>query len=171
MLGFSTFVLTLDKCSNILLRLIQNGNFLFSSASIVIDGWQLVSYMMMQKKPPLIGVKLFSFYKSFWTSTGWFLTLCYSRKNPNRGKKVGGVVEDIEFAYEKFMLNFQGSWSFGLEISKGCNIIVLFFQGWSFVLPGISKGTKKCPIIPGVPFSRIAHIKTIDWNCSIESLA
>ena len=40
---------------------------------------------------------------------------------------------------EKLMWNFQGSWWFGLEISKGSNAILWNFQGWGFVLSGISR--------------------------------
>ena len=84
---------------------------------------------------------------------------CYFRENPNRD----GRGEDMEFPegywrntiwlfqglikkeaeflgydQEKFMWNLHGCLVFGPEISKGCNTILQNFQGWSFVLSGIS---------------------------------
>ena len=41
---------------------------------------------------------------------------------------------------EKTICNFLQVLVFGLVISKGCNIILWNFQGWSFVLFGISRG-------------------------------
>ena len=63
------------------------------------------------------------------------LTLGYSRKKPNR------EVEDMEFpgvSKKKSYEEVPGVLVFGLGISKGCNNVLWNFQGWSFVLSGIS---------------------------------
>ena len=41
---------------------------------------------------------------------------------------------------QKAMWNFQRYWCFGLGVSKESNTILCSFQGWSFVLSGISRG-------------------------------
>ena len=47
------------------------------------------------------------------------------------------------------MWNFEWSWWFGLGISKGSNLILWNFHGWSFVLSGISRSKVKEIKIPG----------------------
>ena len=44
---------------------------------------------------------------------------------------------------EKIMWNFKELWWLGLAIPKESNAILWDFQGWSFVLSGISRGKVK----------------------------
>ena len=67
------------------------------------------------------------------------------------------------------MWNFKGFWWLGLGIPKESNAILWNFQGWSFVLSGISRGKVKrlknsrgiqiqvCSQFPAVFFSGIAQ--------------
>ena len=62
----------------------------------------------------------------------------------------------------------------GLGISKACNTILWIFQGWSFVLSGISRGKKKIKNSRGV-FRRVCpqppSVWGFFWNSSLQSLA
>ena len=51
-------------------------------------------------------------------------------------------------------MEFKGVLVFGLNIFKGCNIVLLNFQGWvlfSLELPGVQKNTRKS--------SRLKHVQ------------
>ena len=55
----------------------------------------------------------------------------------------------------KNSVEFPGVLVFGLEIFKGCNTILHNFQGWSFVLSGISRGKVYKQKIPGGRFKKV----------------
>ena len=46
-------------------------------------------------------------------------------------------------------MEFPRVFVFGLEIDKGCNVILHNFQGWNFDLSGISRGKVRKPKISG----------------------
>ena len=57
----------------------------------------------------------------------------------------GLIKKEVEFpgVTKKNHVEFPGVLVFSLGISKGCNTILENFQGWSFVLIGISRGKVK----------------------------
>ena len=82
--------------------------------------------LLFQKKSKQGGEDM-EFPEGYWRNTMWLFQGLIKKE-----------AEFLGYDQEKFMWNLHGCLVFGPEISKGCNTILQNFQGWSFVLSGIS---------------------------------
>ena len=113
------------------------------------------------KSQPVIGGKLFSFsQEGQWTSTG-SSKLDYSGKNPKRMQNFQELIKNnLEYPWETKKNSCEISSGLGFWPWNLPN-----FQGWSFVLPEISRNTEK-----NQNNSRVFFQKRYVFNSPLPSL-